>query len=349
MKDLNGFNFVVNSFWYSEKHIKTLPPDLRTLCEPFMKISEDEDFSITMARMISDTDQKEEELFRLSLKNSMLTLKTILTTDEINPIIAINDTCTNEIRHFNESGDRLTFNEEEIAHINKLPAFGNIFYPDSDIDSYHKHPELFQFLNRKIWVVDSTIESLRAKVEELFDQGYEKLFLKSMDRAKAGTCAISKENAEEILVQLEFHPYDLNDFQLGGKKDSLLIQEFAKIEYEMRVYVKNGKIVTSAGYIWGATPEDNEAVFDPKVQKARESLSDGFERNPRLVGELIDFAQEVLDFIYNQENPIFQDRDMALDVAIINGKPGVVEFNTFVNAGLFACDLERLIAASWKS
>jgi hypothetical protein len=127
---------------------------------------------------------------------------------------------------------------------------------------------------------------------------------------------------------------DLTLVHLDGMRNAFLIQSWAEIEYEYRLFVVGSQVVTGAGCIDEYSPLDNKQDFDTKIQKCR-NANNPIANDPEIVGQLVAFGQQVvLDFA--AEVPAMSE--YVLDVAVINGKPGIVELNPLFNAGLYASD-----------
>lgn len=117
----------------------------------------------------------------------------------------------------------------------------------------------------------------------------------------------------------------------------LMVQSRAKIEYEYRLLIIDGEIVTGAGQIPQHTPLDNETAFDPKVQPRIGHSA--VERRPELVHAYLEFAKGVI--------PRLAQQSLSLDLAIINDEIGIVECNAMLpgRIGLFASDVSAFARA----
>ena len=121
----------------------------------------------------------------------------------------------------------------------------------------------------------------------------------------------------------------------GGPE--LMIQELALVEYEYRYFVVDGEIVTSSPNMTWLTPIDyplpNGTVFRTPQTTIPES-------RPDIVSEL---NYLVVDVASSMAMP-----HACIDVALINGVPGVVEMNPMQigQVGLFASSVRALARAS---
>lgn len=123
-----------------------------------------------------------------------------------------------------------------------------------------------------------------------------------------------------------------------------LVQSYATITHEMRVIIVDGELVCSAGCIEHLTPLDNEARIDPKLRKTR--CVDEVVRDQDLANELAQFAVDAwhkMNAAASQNRPV--GGDICIDVALINGRPGIVEVNPLSHLGLYAMDATAMIGA----
>ena len=158
--------------------------------------------------------------------------------------------------------------------------------------------------------------------------------VKIMTNPKAGIFEIdlSQKPTHEMLVRI-MNAWHEND---------LFIQDFADIRYEMRCFCVNGEVLTSAGSIEDFTWLQNTEKFDPQLQEIRNQTKVKFQ--PKIRNQLLEFARKTAKEI----TPVFKTKDFALDVAIINGKPGIIELNPLSNSGLYACDIKTLTENKYR-
>lgn len=102
--------------------------------------------------------------------------------------------------------------------------------------------------------------------------------------------------------------------------DCILAQELVEIDQEVRTVIVNGVVVTSSLQRAGYTPQHPDPEMPPS--------------------ELINFAADIATKIESWSH-------YNLDVAFINGKPGIVECNPmdFGRLGLYACDPNAIARA----
>ena len=117
----------------------------------------------------------------------------------------------------------------------------------------------------------------------------------------------------------------------------LLVQEFVKMEYEHRFFVIDRRVVTSSPNMQALTPLDFPL---PAGTVYRTPSSPDPEVRPDVVRSLENLAARIAE---DMDYP-----HACVDIAMIAGKPGVVEFNPMQlgHLGLFACDVQALAAAS---
>ena len=108
------------------------------------------------------------------------------------------------------------------------------------------------------------------------------------------------------------------------------------------VFCVNGEVLTSAGSIEDFTWLQNTEKFDPQLQEIRNQTKVKFQ--PKIRNQLLEFARKTAKEI----TPVFKTKDFVLDVAIINGKPGIIELNPLSNSGLYACDIKILVENKYR-
>lgn len=207
-----------------------------------------------------------------------------------------------------------------------LPRFGIEKHPNYDVNRYDLEPQVQKYFNRDFvhCCSENFLETLK-----IFSQNHKKVMVKIMTNPKAGIFEIdlSQKPMHEMLVRI-MNAWHEND---------LFIQDFADIRYEMRCFCVNGEVLTSAGSIEDFTWLQNTEKFDPQLQEIRNQTKVKFQ--PKIRNQLLEFARKTAKEI----TPVFKTKDFVLDVAIINGKPGIVELNPLSNSGLYACDIKTLI------
>lgn len=129
-----------------------------------------------------------------------------------------------------------------------------------------------------------------------------------------------------------------------GDDNVFLIAPRTTMEYQYRFFCVDGVPVTGAACIESHTPLDStNLAFDPVVEQVRGSKD--AQRRPDLVEKMHDFAVRVGAELYAEGM-----RHFTLDVALgADGEPLVIECNDLPNAGLYACDPQRLLRALRRS
>lgn len=130
-------------------------------------------------------------------------------------------------------------------------------------------------------------------------------------------------------------------FSFMDRGPCLIVQEKVEMIHEYRIFVVDGEPVTGAGTVFSHTPDDNLAPFNPLVSDR--PSNDDCAAMPELVERYLEFARIVI--------PQMPISSFSLDLAMIDGKIGIVEINPLMlgQIGLFACDPTRLTAAVLRS
>lgn len=162
-----------------------------------------------------------------------------------------------------------------------------------------------------------------------------KLFVKGI-QSKSGIWRTSyQEDMKSALIDV----MDWAGIRLEGLEHTLLIQEDVEMTHEMRCFVVNGKIVTSAGCIELHTPFNNQEQFNPYFEKVRNASP--VTKNTDVRDQLLEFGEQVVkDFIREQKI-----KNFVLDLCLINGSPAVVEFNDLASSGLYGSQPHRVMEA----
>ena len=212
-----------------------------------------------------------------------------------------------------------------------LPRFGIEKHPNYDVNRYDLEPQVQKYFNRDFvhCCSENFLETLK-----IFSQNHKKVMVKIMTNPKAGIFEIdlSQKPMHEMLVRI-MNAWHEND---------LFIQDFADIRYEMLCFCVNGEVLTSAGSIEDFTWLQNTEKFDPQLQEIRNQTKVKFQ--PKIRNQLLEFARKTAKEI----TPVFKTKDFVLDVAIINGKPGIIELNPLSNSGLYACDIKILVENKYR-
>lgn len=168
-----------------------------------------------------------------------------------------------------------------------------------------------------------------------------------------------------ISAQL-FLQYGYDFARIDPERMAFIVQARAVMEYEYRLFVVDGRVVTGAGNVVAHTPLDNlgPTAFSPLVVRDRgvrlipidygeDTWAVGTEDDPtpparnvetrlELVAAFVATGQRIVDEIAAEA---ILPRDYSLDLAVIDGAIGVVELNELSNSGLYASDPKRMVAA----
>ena len=144
---------------------------------------------------------------------------------------------------------------------------------------------------------------------------------------------------DECWSRLEF-----GVLMLSGQAGAVLLQDRVPMSYEYRVIVVDGLPVTGAGCIEAFIPASrlpNGDAFDPQVACRRNV--DAIEVRPDIARRYCDAATVIAAELL-EESP--ELKDYTLDLAIDGeGRVLIIELNPLTNYGLYACDVDRIVAA----
>ena len=126
--------------------------------------------------------------------------------------------------------------------------------------------------------------------------------------------------------------------RLDEAPNSVVAQDLIDLQWEYRLFVVDGEVVSGAGCVEEFTPLDRTPgrPFDTLVRQYRghhspEGKSPAVSNQPWIVAELVSFGRTVA-----REHGGTVVIDVAIDAA--TGQPVVVELNTLPNSGLYASD-----------
>ena len=227
--------------------------------------------------------------------------------------------------------------------------------PVTPADAYAQIPAVLARLNRDYNVVHADIDAVKETVGDML-VSHESVWIKNVLRAKRGLVRDVRD-----VVQLEStvgnddmggnaEQWDMLCWDLirrEGDPTAVLVQAGADIRHEMRFFVVDGKPVVGAGNVEALTPAQSRGlVVDPRAEEVRGSgivVSD-----VNIVEQLHAFATSAAaDIVADARHMDVRGwaRPFVLDVAMINGAPGIVELNGVQNAGLYALDVDKLLTA----
>lgn len=214
------------------------------------------------------------------------------------------------------------FDEEQLDSLNDWKELNTIDYRNNKIQIDER---IFEIENCK----NNSLEKELFEISKIERVCFIKTIVKKWSTFIDLRCISGENDIYQKLI--EKFGYEYSE-RLSSSKDSVLIQEYARIEYEYRFFVINGKIVSGAGCIEEFTPLNNIEQFDCQLRKNRKLISK-IEINAEIVNKLKVFAEEVVAS-FNEEGVCYEH--YTLDVGIINGQPGIIELNDFKNVGYYA-------------
>lgn len=204
--------------------------------------------------------------------------------------------------------------------------------------------ETFAAENRRGAIVsDGSEESLMEAVRDAAARSEDRSVWMKSRASKASIMRVSVPESDDF----EFSSLrDVNDPWVSpldlllaheGQPRSVLVAPHVEILSEYRVFLVAGTPITGAGNIEQFTPLDRDpgTIFDPKVEGLR---GDGhISRRPDLMDAYVRRATEIGARLEAEGRGT-----CALDLALIDGRIGIVELNALGNAGLYASDPYRL-------
>lgn len=168
------------------------------------------------------------------------------------------------------------------------------------------------------------------------DHGIRRGVVKSAER-KNGLWSIELDSDPEVVRDRLLTAMSWSFIRLEGREGALLAQDALELEFEYRLFVVDGVVISGAGCVEEFTPLDRELYagpFDMRVRRNRGHLQGGpseVENRPELVEALIAFGRDVA----RQHGGT-----IVIDVAVDRGtgRPVVIELNDLPNSGLYASD-----------
>jgi len=221
---------------------------------------------------------------------------------------------------------------------------------------YHVNPAFWHLAGRAVATADFPDDERRyartgyslGEVLRRFEKfGHEVVLLKYMAAPK--TLALLEFDLEEDSSHDIREWLGYEEINHPGAADAVLVQGYAEVRNEYRFFVVGGELVTGSGQIDELTPLARDA---PTVVRGHrlppcESPFYPYAAVRRDGGDLAAvnfraFAQSAASQLIDAEPAL---RDFTLDVALVNGNPGVVELNPIGTSGFFASSPEALIQA----
>jgi hypothetical protein len=165
---------------------------------------------------------------------------------------------------------------------------------------------------------------------------------------KTGIWSIELDSDPAVVAERLMDAMDWTYIRLEELPGAVFAQDELEVQYEYRIFVVDGEVISGAGCIEEFTPLDCRPrwVFDTRVRRVRGHLNQGepspVEYDPVLVGRLLKFGQGVA-----KEHGGTVVIDVALDA--VADEPVVIELNNISNSGLYASDpwlvAEKLVSA----
>jgi hypothetical protein len=238
------------------------------------------------------------------------------------------------------SGQEITYNGTSLRYGSQrrepISMGAELIQPDvSAVDSYHKLASFHRHAERELLLSDGR---LLQKLEVLRQRGWNQAVIKYTS-PKYGE-PVFLDLTQNLRSQFSASGLDWATVYFEAVPDCFLIQERVTMEYETRLMVVQGQVVTSAGCIDANTPLTNESCFDPKVER---------ERGSGLIETLLDLTAEYVVFGNGVAQELVQENSAChsygLDVCSIGGSPAIVEFNGLLNCGLYASSPREVIGS----
>lgn len=171
------------------------------------------------------------------------------------------------------------------------------------------------------------------------DHGVQRGIVKAAGR-KNGIWSIALDSDPEVVRRRLVEEMDWTYIRLEGLENGVLAQDELELEYELRLFVVDGVIVSAAGCVEEFTPLDRVPgkAFDTRVRRVRGHLNQG---TPSVVEDRPDVVERLLDF--GHVVAALHGGTVVIDVAIdagagADGVPVVIELNDLPNSGLYASD-----------
>ena len=199
------------------------------------------------------------------------------------------------------------------------------------VERYADSPTFKKYCNRKYVITEFHPDKITAATEEFMSDHF---VLKHCGNKQASLCYFSRDTAQEK-GQLLAH-YEYIFAQLEG--DKCMLQEYTPMDFEYRIFVVDGVPITGAGCLEDRTPLENMALWDPMMQRKRNSSA--IEEDLSLCIRYRDFARKMA--------PLFKEEgilDYTLDLFSNSNGIGIIELNPIAHSGLYAIDYDALFKA----
>lgn len=153
---------------------------------------------------------------------------------------------------------------------------------------------------------------------------------------KGGIWSVKLDEDPQVIQDRLFDAMDWTYVRLAELENSVLAQDRILLEWEYRLFVVDGKVVSGAGCVEEFTPLDHLGEgFDTRVRRHRGHMGGSpsqVEARPEVVAELIRFGEDIASL---------HGGTVVIDVAVGtdhlgHSRPVIIEFNPLPNAGLYA-------------
>lgn len=154
---------------------------------------------------------------------------------------------------------------------------------------------------------------------------------------KTGIWSIELDSDPAVVSERLMDAMDWTYIRLEELPGAVFAQDELELQYEYRLFVVDGLVVSGAGCIEEFTPLDHKPfqAFDTRLRRVRGHLNQGepspVEDLPEITEQLIRFGQSVA-----QEFGGTVVIDVAMDA--VADMPVVIELNNISNSGLYASD-----------
>lgn len=229
----------------------------------------------------------------------------------------------------------------------RTPSIDQIGDP-SKADMYAINPNVRMLMHRKTRLSSVHEDDVIQAFSSLIEEGVSDFFVKYMHRSKRlPNLKLSGTDIDQLFQQV--HDWGEWTFIMADDDpNALLIQQYADIRYEYRMFMVGDQPVCGAGNIGMKTPIDNmHTRFDPQVQKHRDDgTTDNVVVKPELVERYREFAVRAGRMFAHCGYAAY-----VLDLCLIDDEVSIVELNGMMNAGLFALNMNDLTIAlrlNWK-
>jgi len=253
------------------------------------------------------------------------------------------DLATGKMNPYSELLDIPRFGEQEKNA--SLAAPHNIsLVSERRADRYMSSPAFIANSGRKMVLTGNHAgeQDIYRDVYEMAQQGVRRIFIKTAETKKGiwqldiDDTLTTSDIRNRLLTEL-----DWTLIRYEEVKNAFLVQEFVQMNYEYRLFVVDGSVVTASGCIEEYTPLNNRGnAFDEVVRHTRIGNPSPVEFLPEVTAELVEFGSAVAKEMAAEEPEMYA---FTLDVAMDkNGIPLVIERNGMLNAGLYASQPQRV-------